>query len=79
MTENKQYNPETVKWMCVLAYILFFMPLIVVPNSEDGKFHAVPMKDLPVLLPELDDYRPTDDGMPPLARATDWVNTTEST
>ena len=40
MTENKQYNPETVKWMCVLAYILFFMPLIVVPNSEDGKFHA---------------------------------------
>ena len=45
-------------------------------RDEDGKFHAVPMKDLPVLLPELDDYRPTDDGMPPLARATDWVNTT---
>ena len=40
MTENKPYNPETVKWMCVLAYILFFMPLIVVPNSEEGKFHA---------------------------------------
>jgi leucyl-tRNA synthetase len=45
-------------------------------RDEDGKFHVIPMKDLPVLLPELDDYRPTDDGMPPLARATDWVNTT---
>ena len=40
MTGNKPYNKETVKWMCVLAYILFFMPLIVVPNSEEGKFHA---------------------------------------
>jgi len=45
-------------------------------RDEDGKFHVIPMKDLPVLLPELDDYRPTDDGMPPLARATNWVNTT---
>ena len=40
MTENKSHNPETVKWMCVLAYILFFVPLIVIPDSEDGKFHA---------------------------------------
>ena len=40
MTNKNQYNPETVKWMCVLAYILFFMPLVVIPNSEDGKFHA---------------------------------------
>lgn len=42
MTENKPYNPETVKWMSVLAYfgILFFLPLVVVPNSKEGKFHA---------------------------------------
>ena len=42
MTENKQNNPETVKWMCILAYIpiLFFLPLAVVPTSEEGKFHA---------------------------------------
>ncbi len=40
MTNKNQHNAETVKWMCVLAYILFFMPLVVIPNSEDGKFHA---------------------------------------
>ena len=45
-------------------------------RTNDGNVQAVPMKDLPVLLPELDDYRPTEDGMPPLARAEDWVNTT---
>ncbi len=45
-------------------------------RTNDGNVQVVPMKDLPVLLPELDDYRPTEDGMPPLARAEDWVNTT---
>ncbi|MBI2434246.1 MAG: leucine--tRNA ligase [Candidatus Hydrogenedentes bacterium] len=44
---------------------------------EDGTIKAVPNKDLPVMLPELDDYRPTPDGQPPLARATDWVRTTD--
>lgn len=44
---------------------------------EDGTFKAVPMTDLPVMLPELTEYKPTDDGQPPLARATDWVHTTD--
>jgi len=44
---------------------------------EDGTVKTVPMKDLPVLLPPLDDYRPTADGAPPLARAADWVNTVD--
>ena len=43
----------------------------------DGTFKAVPMTDLPVVLPELSEYRPTADGQPPLARAEDWVNTTD--
>ncbi len=43
----------------------------------DGTTKVVPLKDLPVLLPELDDYRPTDDGLPPLARAENWVHTTD--
>ncbi len=29
--------------------------------------------DLPVLPPDLDDFKPTGDGRPPLARAADWV------
>jgi leucyl-tRNA synthetase len=49
-------------------------PLI---ELEDGTTRAVPMKDLPVTLPVLDEYKPTDDGQPPLARATDWVQTTD--
>ena len=36
----------------------------------------VPEKDLPVELPELDNYLPADDGKSPLARDSEWVNTT---
>ncbi|MCA1901633.1 MAG: leucine--tRNA ligase [Candidatus Hydrogenedens sp.] len=41
----------------------------------DGTVKVVPLKDLPVLLPELDNYKPTETGEPPLARAKDWVRT----
>lgn len=34
----------------------------------------VPEKDLPVLLPEVDDYRPSGDGRSPLAKVEEWVN-----
>jgi leucyl-tRNA synthetase len=44
---------------------------------EDGTVRCVPMRDLPVVLPELDEYRPTPDGQPPLARAKDWVHTAD--
>jgi len=43
----------------------------------DGEPKPVQEKDLPVTLPELDDYEPTDTGEPPLAKAEDWVNTTD--
>ena len=36
----------------------------------------VPESELPLMQPYMEDYRPTDDGEGPLARATDWVNTT---
>jgi leucyl-tRNA synthetase len=49
-------------------------PLI---ELEDGTVKTVPLKDLPVLLPEMEEYKPTADGQPPLARAVDWVNTTD--
>lgn len=49
-------------------------PLI---TTEDGQVKAIPMTDLPVVLPELEDYRPTADGQPPLARATEWLATTD--
>ncbi len=37
-------------------------------------YQPVPENDLPVLLPELDDFMPTDDGHSPLAKAKDWVS-----
>lgn len=36
----------------------------------------VPESELPLMQPHMDDFRPTEDGESPLARATDWVNTT---
>ena len=36
----------------------------------------VPEEDLPVRLPDMTDYRPTSDGQPPLARATEWRQAT---
>ena len=39
-----------------------------------GHHEAINESDLPLLPPELTDYKPTEDGEPPLARAVDWVN-----
>jgi len=44
---------------------------------EDGTVKVVPQKDLPVVLPELDEYKPTAEGDPPLARAEDWLHTSD--
>ena len=41
---------------------------------EDGTQSLVAEEDLPLTLPELQDYKPTGSGEPPLARAADWVN-----
>ncbi len=35
----------------------------------DGTIKLVPLADLPVVLPKIDEYKPTRDGQPPLARA----------
>lgn len=40
---------------------------------KNGGHQALDEKALPLLPPVLDDYKPTTDGQPPLARATDWV------
>ena len=36
----------------------------------------VPESELPLMQPYMEDYQPTEEGESPLARATDWVNTT---
>ncbi len=50
-------------------------PIPIVHCEEHGAV-AVPEDQLPVVLPEIEDYAPKGDGKSALARATDWVNTT---
>ncbi len=40
---------------------------------KDGIATPVPFEALPVTLPEIDQYKPTEDGQPPLGRARDWT------
>jgi len=40
---------------------------------KDGIATPVPEDALPLTLPEIDEYKPTEDGQPPLARAKDWT------
>ena len=37
---------------------------------------AIPESELPLQLPEVESYMPTDDGESPISKMTDWVNTT---
>ena len=39
-------------------------------------WQCVPEDQLPLLLPDVESYEPTDDGESPLSKMTDWVNTT---
>ncbi len=40
---------------------------------ENGKHRALDKKELPVVPPPLDDYKPTGTGEPPLAKAKEWI------
>jgi leucyl-tRNA synthetase len=46
-------------------------------HQEDGSTTLVPEDDLPVLLPDLDDFKPSGEFEPPLARASEWIETVD--
>ncbi len=46
-------------------------------HMEDGSIRLVDDNDLPLLLPELEDYKPTGTGEPPLAKAGAWLDYTD--
>ena len=50
-------------------------PIPIVICDKCG-YVPVDEKDLPLVLPKVDSYEPTDNGESPLAAMTDWVNTT---
>jgi len=43
-------------------------------KTADGHLNAIPENELPVLLPEVANYEPSDSGEAPLANNKDWVN-----
>ena len=49
------------------------IPLVNCPKCG---WVSIPEEQLPVVLPQVDSYEPTDDGESPLSKMTDWVNTT---
>jgi leucyl-tRNA synthetase len=46
-------------------------------HRADGSVVPLPEDALPLLPPELEDYKPTETGEPPLARAPQWVRTAD--
>jgi len=44
-------------------------------HTQDGGVHPLSPDDLPLTLPHVDEYKPTPDGRPPLARAEEWTAT----
>lgn len=47
---------------------------VVHEDDNEYKIHALDFKNLPLVLPELDDYTPAGDGKPPLSKAKEWLN-----
>ena len=60
---------------CVSRQRYWGPPIPVIHCAACGPV-PVPEADLPVVHPYLDDFRPDDSGISPLARATDWYETT---
>ncbi|MBQ4048850.1 MAG: leucine--tRNA ligase [Clostridia bacterium] len=51
-------------------------PVPLVWCDHCGKYVPIPDDQLPILLPNVESYEPTENGESPLARITEWVNTT---
>ena len=49
---------------------------IPIVHCEKCGYVPLPEDQLPLLLPDVESYEPTDNGESPLAKMTDWVNTT---
>ncbi|KAL1211088.1 Leucine--tRNA ligase, chloroplastic/mitochondrial [Cardamine amara subsp. amara] len=54
-------------------------PIPILILDESGETIAVSESELPLTLPELNDFTPTGTGEPPLSKAVSWVNTVNPT
>ncbi len=49
-------------------------PFPIVWNTEDGHHYALPESELPLLQPEMEDFKPSGDPRGPLVKATSWIH-----
>ena len=71
---DKKVNYKLREW--IFARQRYWGEPIPIVFTEDNEIHVLADEDLPLVLPELEDYRPSKDGASPLDKAKDWVNTT---
>ncbi|MBQ2639735.1 MAG: leucine--tRNA ligase [Bacilli bacterium] len=69
---EKHINYRIRDW--IFARQRYWGEPIPIVHFEDGTTKALKDEDLPLVLPELDDYAPSKDGSSPLNKATDWIN-----
>ncbi len=71
---KKQINYRLREW--IFARQRYWGEPIPIVHYEDGTSEAISDNDLPLVLPELEDYSPSKTGASPLEKASDWVNLT---
>ncbi len=71
---DKKINYKLREW--IFARQRYWGEPIPIVFTEGDEIHVLADEDLPLILPELEDYAPSKTGASPLDKATDWVNTT---
>jgi len=71
---NKAINYKLRDWL--FSRQRYWGEPFPVAHTEDGRVVPLAEEDLPVRLPEVEDYKPMGTGEPPLAKAGDWLNVT---
>ena len=71
---TKKVNYKLREW--IFARQRYWGEPIPVVFTEGDEIHVIADSELPLVLPELEDYAPSKSGASPLDKATDWVNTT---
>ena len=69
---KKKINYRIREW--IFARQRYWGEPIPIIHYEDGTIGVLDDEDLPLVLPDLDDYGPSKNGGAPLDKATDWVN-----
>ncbi len=70
---NKKVNYKLREW--IFARQRYWGEPIPIVYDENNQTYILPDSELPLVLPELEDYSPSKSGASPLDKATNWVNT----